>query len=73
MIKSSDNSLNLTVHRETRCLLFETSTEFAGVKVKEEMERRDGSCKRLDTKPKLFPVVVEQGGLQWQTELLLVT
>ena len=55
---SSDNSLNLTVHRETRCLLSEISTEFADAKVKAEIERRNGSCKRLDARPMFFPAVV---------------
>ena len=56
---SSDNSLNLTVHRETRCLLSEISTEFADAKAKTEIKKRNGFCKRLDAKPKLFPVSVE--------------
>ena len=72
MIKSSNNSLNLTVHRETKCL-FKNFIEFAGVKIKTKIKKRNGFCKRLDAKLNFFPVVVEQGGLQWQTELLLVT
>ena len=59
VIKSSDNSLNLTVNRETRCL-FETSIEFAGVKVKTEIKTRNGFCKRLNAKPKFFPVVMKR-------------
>ena len=71
VLGSSDNSLNLTVHRMTKCL-FKTSTEFAGVKVKTEINKRDGSCKRLDAKFKLFPVAVLQGKLQWQAGLSLL-
>ena len=55
---SSDNSLNLTVHRETRCLLSEISTEFADAKVKAEIKKRNGFCKRLDAKFNFFFVVV---------------
>ena len=47
ILGSSNNSLNLTVHRMTRCL-FEISTEFAGVKIKTKINKRDGFCKRLD-------------------------
>ena len=72
VLGSSDNSLNLTVHRITRCL-FEISTEFAGVKIKTEINKRDGFCKRLDAKFKFFFVVVLQGEFQWRTELLLLT
>ena len=39
----SDNSLNLTIHRETRCLLIEIFTEFAGVK-----KKRNDFRKRLN-------------------------
>ena len=69
---SSGNSLNLTVHWEIRCL-FKISTEFVGVKIKAEIKRRNGFCKRLNARLKLFPVVVERGGFQWQTEFSLVT
>ena len=55
---SSDNSLNLTVHRKTRCLLFEISTEFADAKAKAEIKKRNGFCKRLDARPRLFPAAV---------------
>ena len=67
---SSDNSLNTIVHRETKCL-FETFTEFAGAKVKIEIKRRDGFCKRLDAKFNFFPVAVLQGEFQWQVKLSL--
>ena len=74
MIGSSDNSLNLTVHRETKCLLSDFSTEFADVKIKTKIEKRDDFCKRLDAKFKFFLVVVlGQKEFQWQTELSLVT
>ena len=69
-MRSSDNLLNLIVHRETRCLLFEISTEFAGVKVIIKIKKRVGFYKRLDAKFRFFPVVEEK--LQWQTELLLM-
>ena len=62
---SSDNSLNLTVHRETKCL-FEIFIEFVGVKVETEIKKRNGSCKRLNVKFNFFVVVVEQGKFQWQ-------
>ena len=68
---SSDNSLNLTVHRETK-YLFEISTEFAGAIVKTKIKKRNGFCKRLDAKFKLFLVVVGQGGFQWQTGFSLM-
>ena len=34
MMGSSNNSLNWIVHRETKCLIFEISTEFVGIKKK---------------------------------------
>ena len=58
MMESSNNSLNLIVHRETKCLLFEISIELAGVKTKTEIKKRNGFCKRLDAKFKFFLVVV---------------
>ena len=58
MIGSSNNSLNLIVHRERKCLLFKISTELAGVKIKTKIKKRDGFCKRLDAKFKFFLVVV---------------
>ena len=48
MMGSSNNFLNLIVHRETRCLLFEISTEFVVVNIKTKIKKRDGFCKRLD-------------------------
>ena len=45
VLGSSNNLLNLTVHRVTRCL-FETSTEFAGVKVKTKIKK---TCWLLQT------------------------
>ena len=72
VLGSSDNSLNLTVHRITRCL-FETSTEFIDIKIKTEINKRDGFCKRLDAKPKFSFVVMLQKEFQWRTELLLLT
>ena len=44
----------------TKCL-FETSNGFAGAKIKTKINKRDGFCKRLDAKFKLFPVAVLQG------------
>ena len=70
---SSDNSLNLIVHRETRCLLFEVFTEFVGVKIKTKIKKRDSFCKRLNAKFKPFFVAVLQKEFQWQTESLLIT
>ena len=60
MIKSSNNSLKLTVHRKTRCLLFENSTEFAGVKIKTKVKKCVGFCKRLNAKSKILFIVVLQ-------------
>ena len=54
VVKFSDFLLILMVHRETKCL-FKTSTEFAGAKVKAEIKKRDGFCKRLDAKTTFFP------------------
>ena len=51
--KFSDFPLILIIHREIKCL-FETSTEFAGVKVNVEIKRRDGPCKRLDARITFF-------------------
>ena len=53
-IKSSNNSVNLTVHWEIKYLLFEISTEFVDVKIKTKIQKRDNFCKRLDTKFKIF-------------------
>ena len=69
---SSDYSLNLTVHQETRCL-FEISIEFVSAKVKTEIKKHNSICKRLNAKFKFFFVVMEQGGLQWQKGFSLVT
>ena len=70
MIKSSNGSLNLIVHRETKCLSFEISTEFVGVKIKTKLKKRDGFYKRLDTKFRFFVVVMLlQKEFRWQTEL----
>ena len=51
--KFSDFPLILIIHRVIKCL-FETSTEFAGVKINAEIKKRDGPCKRLDAKITLF-------------------
>ena len=59
----SDYSLNLTVHRITKCL-FEISTELAGVKVKTKIKNRIGFCKRLNAKLKFLPVVMEGAEFQ---------
>ena len=58
MMGSSNNSLNLIVYRETKCLLFEIYTEFVGVKIKTKIKKRDGFCKRLDAKFKFFLNIV---------------
>ena len=50
----SDFPLILIIHREIRCL-FETFTEFVGAKVKTEIKKRDGPCKRLDARITFFP------------------
>ena len=45
----SNNSLNLIVHRKTKCTLFEISTDFVSVKIKIKIIKRNGFCKRLNT------------------------
>ena len=51
-------------------IISEISTEFTGARIKEKMEKRDGSCKRLDARFKFFPVVVLlQGEFRLLTEL----
>ena len=74
MIKSSNNLLNLIVHRETKCLLFEISTELAGVNIKTKIKKRNGFCTRLNAKFKFFPVIILlQKKIRWQTEPSLMT
>ena len=73
MIKSSSNSWNLVVYRETKCLLFEISTEFVVAKIKTKIKKRDGFYKRLDAKFKFFLVVFFAKKNRWQTEPLLMT
>ena len=51
--KFSDFPLILIIHREIKSL-FETSTEFANVKINAEIKRRDGPCKRLDARITFF-------------------
>ena len=68
--KFSDFPLILIIYREIKCL-FETSTEFAGVKINAEIKKRDGFCKRLDAKITFFPGWV-LGGFRLRVVLVVI-